>query len=464
VLQEISESENPSEIVERLINSLERPGSIVTLNDIQSLEVVVKKGKRRLAEEFESEIEINDVSGNSPRKGSFEGFVETFNSRYEKGVKVFKERRHLFDSLNVEQILGYSGKNDVKVIGLVESIRKSKKGNTVIILEDPTGTIPVVILKSDRDLADLSRSVVQDDMICVEGVTGSREGGIIIARSISFPDVPLTKPDRRGDEPLAIAMISDIHVGSFEFMEKEFLRFLKWLNSEIGNQKQRELSQRVKYLVVAGDLVDGVGIYPGQINDLEIKDIYDQYKKLSEFFEFVPDYIEIIISPGNHDATRQAEPQSPIFEDFAEKLYSMSNIHMVGNPCYASLHGTSLLIYHGRSMDDIISKIPGNSYQRPEKAMLNLLKKRQLVPIFGEKVPVTPGGVDSLFIDEVPDILHCGHVHTTGVLNYRGVTLINSGAFQSQTEFQKKLNMHPDPGKVPVFDIASGNTTIMKFT
>jgi DNA polymerase II small subunit len=436
---------------------------VITLDDLKELEVVVKKSKKRFAEEYDSEIKLNDVASNSPRNGSLEGFLECFNNRYKKGVKVFKERKHLFDSLSVEQILGVEGNSEVKVIGLAESIRRSKKGNIIIMIEDPTGVIPAVVLKSDKELVEVTRNIVEGDMVCVEGVTGSREGGIVIAKDISLPDVPFSNSNKRSNVPLAIAMISDIHVGSFEFMEKEFNKFLKWLNGDLGNNKQRELAQKVKYLVIAGDLVDGVGIYPGQVEDLAIKDIYKQYKKLSELLELIPNHVEIIISPGNHDATRQAEPQTPIFEDFAAGLYSNPMIHMVGNPCYATLHGTNVLVYHGRSMDDIISKIPGNSYSKPEKAMLCLLKKRQLVPIFGEKVPVSPGNIDCLFIDEVPDILHSGHVHTTGVSNYRGVTLVNSGAFQSQTEFQRKLNMQPDPGKVPVYDLSTRSTTIMKF-
>jgi DNA polymerase II small subunit len=465
VLQELTKWKDPSEIVEQLIRSAENNGSIITPEAVRALdcEVIVKKGKRRIAEEYETEITLHDVSKDSPRKGNIEGFFEHFNSRYEKGVKVLKERPHLADSMTVSQVLESKGKSEIKVIGLVESVRKSKKGNTIIMVEDPTGIVPVVILNADRELVELSRSIVADDVISVEGVTGSREGEIVIAKSLSLPDVPFSMTSSPREEPLAIALISDIHVGSFEFMEKEFTRFLKWLNCELGSKRQQELAQRVKYLVVAGDLVDGVGIYPGQIDDLTVKDIYEQYSRLSRLLEMVPDYMEIIISPGNHDATRQAEPQTPIFEDFAPDLYSNPMVHMVGNPCYASLHDTNVLIYHGRSMDDIISKVPGNSYSSPDKAMLNLIKKRQLVPIFGEKVPVSPGSEDCLFIDKVPDILHCGHVHTTGVLNYRGVTLINSGAFQSQTEFQKKLNMQPDPGKVPVFDISTRNTTIMKF-
>jgi DNA polymerase II small subunit len=462
-LQEIAKQENPSEFVERFIDTTEKKG-IVTIKDIQSFDVVVRRGRKRLAEEYESEIQIRDLAEDSPAKGSLDGFVEYFNSRYEKGVKVFKERNHLKGVITISQVLESGKSNEVKTIGLVNEIRKSKKGNTIVLIEDPTGVIPVIILSTDGELTALSRKIVQDDVVCVEGVTDSGKGEIILAKDISLPDVPINRTPRNGKEPLSIAMISDIHIGSYEFMEKEFLRFINWLKGDIGNQKQRELAESVKYLVIAGDVVDGVGIYPGQIEDLKIKDIYEQYRKLSTLLELVPDHIEIIIGPGNHDATRQAEPQPAIFEDFATELYSNPQIQMVGNPCYATLHDTSVLIYHGRSMDDIISTIPGMSYSRPEDAMLELLKKRQLVPIFGEKVPVSPRGVDCLFIDEIPDILHAGHVHTTGVHNYRGVNIINSGAFQSQTEFQKKLNLHPDPGKVPIYNIKTKKTVVMKFT
>ncbi|RMF90466.1 MAG: DNA-directed DNA polymerase II small subunit [Methanobacteriota archaeon] len=463
VLHEIASREDPDEFVERFLSSVKKKG-IITLQDLQSFDVEVRRGGRRAAEEYESEVEIRDPGEASPAKGSLEGFVQYFNSRYEKGLRVFRERSHLKGTITVSRALEAAQGSEVKVVGLVTEIRKSKKGNTILVIEDPTGTVPAVIPSSESRLADLSKSIVHDDVVCVDGVIYSNKGNIIIANELFLPDVPIEKDrGKGGGVPLSIALVSDIHLGSYEFMEREFMRFIKWLRGEVGSEKQKRLAESVKYLVVAGDVVDGVGIYPGQLNDLQIKDIYEQYSRVAELLEMVPDYIDIIISPGNHDATSQAEPQPAIFRDFAERLYENPSIRMVGNPCYVKLHGTSVLVYHGRSMDDIISTVPGMSYSRPETAMLELLKKRQLVPIFGEKVPVSPRGMDCLFIDEVPDIFHTGHVHTTGASSYRGINIINSGAFQSQTEYQRKLNLHPDPGKVPIFNMETGKTVIMKF-
>ena len=52
---------------------------------------------------------------------------------------------------------------------------------------------------------------------------------------------------------------------------------------------------------------------------------------------------------------------------------------------------------------------------------------------------------DYLVIEDVPDVLHSGHVHTFGTAFYRGVFVVNSSTWQSQTEFQKKMNLNPMP-------------------
>jgi len=66
-------------------------------------------------------------------------------------------------------------------------------------------------------------------------------------------------------------------------------------------------------------------------------------------------------------------------------------------------------------------------------------------------------------IDEIPDILHCGHVHTVGVSRYRDVLTINSGTWQSQTEFQKRMNLQPMPARATVVDLSGMEYKIMDF-
>ncbi|MDR1721517.1 MAG: DNA polymerase II small subunit, partial [Methanobrevibacter sp.] len=73
-----------------------------------------------------------------------------------------------------------------------------------------------------------------------------------------------------------------------------------------------------------------------------------------------------------------------------------------------------------------------------------------LAPIYGEKTPLASELEDHLVIDEVPDIFHTGHIHINKYKNYNGVHMINSGSFQTQTEFQKIHNLVPTPGIVSI--------------
>ncbi len=135
----------------------------------------------------------------------------------------------------------------------------------------------------------------------------------------------------------------------------------------------------------------------------------------------------------------------------------------MGNPALVDLDGVKVLMYHGRSIDDLVASVPGVSYQEPEKAMVEMIKRRHLSPIYGSRVSIAPEKQDHFVIDPVPDILHCGHVHTIGVGNYKSVLLINSGTWQSQTEFQKRVNLMPTPAKVPVVDLSTLRTTLLQF-
>jgi DNA polymerase II small subunit len=245
-------------------------------------------------------------------------------------------------------------------------------------------------------------------------------------------------------------LISDIHVGSDTFLEEQWHRFADWL-------RESEAS----YLLMAGDLVDGIGIYPGQESELVIKNIYEQYDRAGELFSALPSRIKIIISPGNHDVVRGAEPQPAIPDKFTGKF--PKNCIFVENPALVSLQGVRVLIYHGRSIDDMIGLIPGASYDRSGKMMEEMLQRRHLAPTYGRRTMIAANRQDSLIIDPIPEILHTGHVHITGITRYRGVLGINSGAWQSQTAYQKQMNVNPTPAQAVMVDLQTLVPDILDF-
>jgi DNA polymerase II small subunit len=392
---------------------------------------------------------LKDITNQSTCIGEYTEFVQYFRDRYSSLGDILRKRlgARPIESLKKRNL---DSREELSVIGMVLDIRTSTKGHKIIEIEDPTGSIRVLIHKErDKELFESGACLLLDEVIGITG-TLSSDGNMIFANRISWPDIPNLKNGtfngKKGGGKAVF--ISDIHVGSNTFLEDSWLKFIDWLDDDIN------------YLVIAGDVVDGIGIFPGQDKELAISDIYEQYEKAAEYLNAVPKHIKIIISPGNHDAVRQAEPQ-PRFPDRITKMFR-KDIIFVGNPAMVDI-GVKVLIYHGRSMDDIIASIPGFSYNEPAKPMHEMLKLRHLSPIYGGRVSIAPEKKDHFVIDEIPDILHCGHVHTVGVSRYRDVLAINSGTWQSQTEFQKRMNLQPMPARATVVDLSGMEYKIMDF-
>ena len=176
-----------------------------------------------------------------------------------------------------------------------------------------------------------------------------------------------------------------MHVGSRFFMEKNFSNFIKWTNGNYDERK--DIVGKLKYIVVGGDVVDGIGVYPNQDRELTVPDIYAQYKIFFNYISMIPDYIQVFIIPGNHDAVQRAEPQPQLTQELIGDFRS-DNVHILPNPSFVTLHGLDVLVYHGTSLDSIIRTIPGMSYANPEKPMIEILKRRHLSPIWGGNIIV----------------------------------------------------------------------------
>jgi len=417
-------------------------------------------GKRIPAKENEAQIKFTkNIKQENVSEGAIEDFVKLFNDRYAKMKKMFRERPSTRDFMPIGDALRAKKGEETSVVGMVTEKNESKKGNLILTVEDDTGRIKV-FFSGSKELDEQVKFIMLDEIIWIKGSLGD---GIIFGKEFEFPDLPLSREACRSEVDLCSVHISDIHVGSNAFLEKSFLKFVKWLNIRMGSPAQRELASRVKYLVIAGDLVDGVGTYPNQQKDLEILDVYDQYDRLYELLSMVPDWIRIIMSPGNHDATRSAEPQLPVEKQYAEKLYELPNVDMVPNPCFFEMHGVKTVVYHGTSIYDFVEGIAGVGHDKPVPAMKEMLRKRHLAPVYGGKTPISPEDKDYLLIDNHPDIFHTGHIHVNGYGNYRGTSMINSGGWQAQTDYQKMRNIMPTPGRVPIFDLKTHKLSIMGF-
>lgn len=396
---------------------------------------------------------IQDASKKSYTNGEIKDFSSYFNSRFQKIKAMLIKKPGLRDSYPMKDV----GVRDdvVNVIGMVNDIRNTKNNHKIMEIEDETGYITVLIHNENHSLFEMAESIVKDEVL---GVIGSKKGSLVIASEIIHPSVPRIE-EKKMD--FSAVFVSDIHIGSSTFLDEEFKRFVKWINGDFGDEEQRKIANDVRYLVVAGDVVDGIGVYPHQEEELTIKNIYEQYEEAARLLGDIND-IKIIIAPGNHDASRLAEPQPAIPEHYAADLYKIKNAEFVSNPSLVSLDGFKTLIYHGRSFDDLAMTVNGLSHQNSDLIMRELIEKRHLAPIYGERTPLASEFEDHLVIDEIPDIFHTGHVHINAYKKHKGIHMINSGTFQSQTEFQKIYNIMPTCAEVPVLN--RGSLKILKFT
>ncbi|MDD5317882.1 MAG: DNA-directed DNA polymerase II small subunit [Candidatus ainarchaeum sp.] len=408
-------------------------------------------------------FDSTDVSRKSRCKGKVEDFVAYFRDRLARTRKIIEARGGGGNgALSTKALPALDRGRELRVIGLVKSKRPTKKGDLLVEVEDEEGVAKVWIGKgrNEREQACFrsAAGLLLDEAVAVDGRWSDP---FVIAVEIVWPDVPVRAP-KRAEKDVAVAFLSDLHVGSKLFLEKEFASFIRWINGGAETREGREIAGRIKYLVVAGDIVDGIGIYPRQEKELLVRDIFEQYRICGKFLAALPDYVEVVVAPGNHDAVRRAEPQPGFSGEIADALGGGSNLHLVGSPSFAEIEGFSTLIYHGTSLDSIIAALPGMSYARPEKPMCELVRRRHLSPLFGENL-IVPEQKDYMLIEKLPDIVHMGHVHKNGYEAYRGILMVNSGTWQARTEFQAKQGHMPSPGILPVYDLRKGDISAVRF-
>ena len=446
------QTDEKDEIIEEQTSEI-KP-NIITLKKV--------KGWKPLAKEYEPEIQIfKDITGNSTSEGTTDDFNKLFMNRFNSVKKILRnQRRELSNAIPINRIKN-SGLKEIQIVGIVRDVRNTTNGHRLIELEDETGTVICIALKSNRELLQNANEVVLDEIIGLHGQL-SKNKDLFVINNIICPDISVQNHKHKSEIPLYAAFVSDIHIGSKQFMEKEWGRFLRWLNGEIGNSRQKDVAGKIKYLVIPGDVVDGIGIYPNQEKELSIIDVYRQYEVLAEQLSLIPDQISIIMQPGNHDAVRPAEPQ-PTFEKEIQDLFTGRDIKFVGNPCYFSLNDVEILSYHGQSLLDFATNIQHLKYNEPVEIMKVMLKKHHLAPTYGGYTPLAPEHLDYMVIDKIPDIFVTGHVHLAQISEYRGVTLINASSWQSQTAYQKMLNFIPDSAKLPIVDLKTSNVTMMDF-
>ncbi len=407
--------------------------------------------------EIDETVENNHVILFDPTKKvtsaeGIDGFFSLFSDRYSKLLKIMLQRSQSKKLTSIANVTDGKLKEETYIAGLLMD-RKIERDVTKLLIDDPSGSIEILIF--NKELQEIANSLLIDQFVMVS-IANGKNGGFF-SREIVLPDIPDHMPNRSKTETYAV-LISDMHVGSKYFMEKEFTEFVSWLSSP------DEVARKVRFVLVCGDIVDGVGIFPNQEKELLLMDINEQMTKATHLLDKIPKHIKVFIIPGNHDPGRRALPQPAIPEKHNMHLWNRENFFMLGNPSLIELNGVKVLMFHGQSLDDVVGSTPGLSYAQPAKAMRTLLRTRHLSPIYGKRTPIAPELEDFMVISDVPDIYHSGHIHVVDLDMYKSTLIVNSGAWQTQTPFQASVGINPTPGIAVIVNLATMKVSTKDFT
>jgi len=397
-----------------------------------------------LARDYPDQIHKGTLVGQTDQTGKIEDIVNLFANRFEELRRVIREELGFRETCTIKEMHQRKStftRRTCNMIGMVVDIRRTKSGGRMVEIEDKTDTMHIFIRKEDPACGTL----LLDDVI---GVTGkfSDDGRMFWTDRVQQPEILPQNQNKGGEDfdPVSIAFTSDIHMGSTKFLEKEWDSMVEWLNSD------HHVANNIKYLVLSGDVVDGVGVYPGHEKNITMECVYDQYEYCARKLDELPEHMTPIILPGNHDAVRPAEPQ-PVLEPLIQQRFN-SAVH-VGNPARVNLSGIDVLSYHGKGIDDMVPRMAHVTYEAPAEAMKEMLRKRHLAPMWGERNALSPEEEDQMVIRERPDVFVTGHTHAHQMEMYRGMPLIVSSTFQGETDFMKMLGYKPKMGYLSVYNI-----------
>ena len=248
-----------------------------------------------------------------------------------------------------------------------------------------------------------------------------------------------------------IIFTSDIHVGSYTCCVEDIERLVQKINDD----------RSVKYLVMTGDLIDGIDVYPNQKKDLKIRDYVQQYTELANLLSKLNPDVRLIFCPGNHDFLSKVEPQvwSEDIKTIIKKILYDRKLLFVSNPSYLNIEGLKVYLSHGIGICYVSNVIGEFNVKRPAEA-LNFLVENLHACVIQGSAPIRPTNpkVYHLIPNDF-DIINVGHIHKLEEFRRdKNTLLICNGAFQNITPYMNLMGLEPNVSQVWAVDIKNLET------
>jgi len=379
--------------------------------------------------------------------------INDFSNLFRQKYNILKEKFVIDNYTDMTSIRKLPNSGSFSIITTVYDKKNTKNKNILLCVEDLTKDANIVIPRSNSHVYELAQKVFLDDVILIRG---NVVDNLLIANDIVFPEIKLPKEKTtKGD--CYIAFIGDIHCGSNYFLEKNFLKFIKWINN----------TEEIKYLFIGGDIIDGVGQYYGQEKDLSIKTISGQYKKFQELLNLFRQNLQIFIIPGNRDSIWIGEPQPKFNINQFGEFKNYDNISFVGNPSIINIEDSvNILLYHGMNIYNLINEKKElkdkYGYNSPNILIKDLLNSRQLSPEYGFTDTIIDKNA-SLVLDIIPDIILTSHFHRCNVDVKNNILMVNGSCWIKNPKYFNKKGIESEYCKVPIINLKNREIKIMDF-
>jgi DNA polymerase II small subunit/DNA polymerase delta subunit B len=244
-----------------------------------------------------------------------------------------------------------------------------EKARDGVVLEDTTGKVEIQFKNKD-----ILSDVVEDEVL---GVVCEQEGTVVFGENLIFPDIPLKHEVNKTKEDVYCLFLSDFHLNSDSFNKKHYSKFIDWIKNK------------------------------NNINIFILGDVSSNIEDVNDLLSNIPKSNTTYILRGEIDPNIKNTLQNP---------YTFQK------------DGVKIFLFHNPRLNDY-----GDLWGTPEKAITNLIKKRNLDPIFTPDSKIYER--DPYLLEEIPDIIVAGHTHIPSNINYKGITILTTGSFVSQPIF-----------------------------
>ena len=450
----------------------------IDYGDIENKELFVKQKKFDIykdtikkAKKYNVEILFDYID--KSKKINVSDFILYFNKRLEYFKKIINKKideNSLIQIKDLEKVK--DSDSEISLIGLVNKINETKNKHYIIEIEDKSGLIKCFINKNKIDLIKIIKNLSLDEGI---GIVGKIGENIIWVNDILIPKPQSKSEYKKTSVEEYVAFISDIHFGAKVFVDNAFSKMIDFLNSQTKDEKLNYIGKKIKYIFIAGDIIEGCGVYPNQGKDSRFSATELQYHEAARWLNQIPKDKCIIMIPGNHDTERLSEPQPKLSYSKAYALHNLSNCLILSNPSEVNIlkeetenkEGLNFYQYHGGSLfyycqnNENLRKLGG--IKNPNEVVKYLIDKRHLAPSHGSTLYIPDSQKDPLVIEKTPDFFICGHTHKHEITNHKGCTIVSCGCWVTISDYQKKMGMFPDIGKMTIINTKTRNPIVLNF-